>query len=48
MAKMGEEFTDEEVDYMIRQADLDQDGEVNFKEFQRFMTASKQPNVSND
>ncbi|KAI8514255.1 PREDICTED: calmodulin-like [Branchiostoma belcheri] len=37
MANLGEKLTDEEVDAMIREADVDGDGEVNFEEFVRMM-----------
>jgi calmodulin len=33
MRTIGEKITDEEVTEMIRQADLDKDGRINFKEF---------------
>ena len=32
---LGENVTDEEIDEMVRMIDLDGDGQVNFKEFQR-------------
>ena len=41
MAKMGEEFTDDEIEDLIREADLDQDGEVNYREFKRFLSEPK-------
>jgi hypothetical protein len=33
MSKLGEKLTDEEVDDMIREADIDGDGQINFEEF---------------
>lgn len=44
--KMGEEFTDEEIEYLIREADLDHDGEVNYKEFKRVMADPNRPKSS--
>ncbi|XP_059439246.1 calmodulin-like protein 8 [Corylus avellana] len=37
MINLGERLTDEEVDQMIREADLDGDGLVNYEEFVRMM-----------
>jgi len=39
MTTLGEKLTDEEVDEMIFEADLDGDGQVNYEEFVRMMTA---------
>lgn len=39
MVTLGEKLTDEEVDQMIREADLDGDGQVNYEEFVRMMMA---------
>ena len=39
MTKMGQELTDEEVDLMIQEADMDGDGQVNYREFVKMMTA---------
>ncbi|XP_077247692.1 calmodulin-like [Tasmannia lanceolata] len=39
MINLGERLTDEEVQQMIREADLDGDGQVNYEEFVRMMTA---------
>jgi len=36
---LGEKLTDEEVDEMIREADVDGDGQVNYEEFVRMMLA---------
>ena len=35
---LGEEFSDDEIEYMIREADTDQDGEINYQEFVKVMT----------
>ena len=37
MTNLGEKLTDEEVDEMIREADVDGDGEVNYEEFVKMM-----------
>ncbi|KAM3326619.1 calmodulin-like protein 8 [Capsicum chacoense] len=37
MINLGEKLTDEEVEQMIREADLDGDGQVNFDEFVKMM-----------
>ena len=41
MTKMGQVITDEEVDQMIQEADLDGDGQVNYREFVKMMTSAK-------
>ena len=33
MTTLGEKLTDEEVDEMIREADVDNDGQINYEEF---------------
>ena len=38
MANLGEALTDEEIDQMIKEADMDGDGQVNYEEFVRLMT----------
>ena len=42
MISLGEKLTDEEVEGMIAEADLDGDGQVNFDEFVRMMRLSDQ------
>ncbi|XP_037637883.1 calmodulin-like [Sebastes umbrosus] len=37
MTNLGEKLTDEEVDEMIREADIDGDGRVNYEEFVKMM-----------
>ncbi|KAG6476111.1 hypothetical protein ZIOFF_065347 [Zingiber officinale] len=37
MINLGEKLTDEEVEKMIKEADLDGDGQVNYEEFVRMM-----------
>merc|ERR1711988_1088257 len=37
MANLGEKLTDDEVDEMIREADVDGDGQVNYDEFVKMM-----------
>ncbi|KAL6007280.1 hypothetical protein ACLOJK_032776 [Asimina triloba] len=39
MINLGEKLTDEEVEQMIREADMDGDGQVNYEEFVRMMMA---------
>jgi len=39
MSNLGEKLTDEEVDKMIREADIDGDGHINYEEFVRMMMA---------
>ena len=38
MTTLGEKLTDEEVDEMIQEADIDGDGEINYEEFVKMMT----------
>ena len=38
LTNLGEEFSDDEIEYMIREADTDQDGEINYNEFVKVMT----------
>ncbi|KAJ8308523.1 hypothetical protein KUTeg_013397 [Tegillarca granosa] len=37
MTNLGEKLTDDEVNEMIREADIDMDGQVNYDEFVRIM-----------
>lgn len=39
MTNLGEKLTPEEVDEMIREADIDGDGQVNYEEFTKMMMA---------
>ncbi|XP_038902291.1 calmodulin-like protein 11 [Benincasa hispida] len=39
MINLGEKLTDDEVEQMIKEADLDGDGQVNFEEFVKMMMA---------
>ena len=39
MKNLGEKLTDEEVDEMIREADVDGDGQINYEEFVKVMMA---------
>ena len=39
MTNLGDKLTDEEVDEMIREADIDGDGQVNYEEFVTMMTS---------
>ncbi|CAF4523426.1 unnamed protein product, partial [Rotaria socialis] len=38
MTNLGERITDEDIDEMMREADIDKDFKVNFYEFQRIMS----------
>ena len=40
MINIGEKVTDEELEQMIREADFDGDGQVNYEEFVRMMLAA--------
>lgn len=40
MTNLGEKLTDEEVEEMVREADIDGDGHVNYEEFVRMMHTS--------
>ena len=37
MTNLGEKLTDEEVDEMIREADIDGDGKISYEEFVKMM-----------
>ena len=39
MTNLEEKLTDKEVDEMIREADIDGDGQVNYEEFVTMMTS---------
>ena len=39
MVNLGEKYTDEKVNDMIREADADGDGQVNYEEFVTMMTS---------
>merc|ERR1711977_352570 len=39
MTNLGEKLTDEKVDKMIREADVDGDGQINYEEFVKMMMA---------
>ncbi|CAK0892705.1 unnamed protein product, partial [Prorocentrum cordatum] len=39
LTNLGEKLTDEEVDEMIREADVDGDGQINYEEFVKMMMA---------
>ena len=41
MTNLGEKLTDEEVDEMIREADIDGDGQINYEEFVKMMMAKR-------
>ncbi|KAD6119670.1 hypothetical protein E3N88_10941 [Mikania micrantha] len=41
MTNLGEKLTDEEVDEMIREADVDGDGQINYEEFVKVMMANE-------
>merc|ERR1712072_920060 len=40
MTNLGEKLTDEEVDEMIREADVDGDGQINYEEFVKMMMSN--------
>ncbi|KAM1149547.1 hypothetical protein ACFX15_029677 [Malus domestica] len=47
MTNLGEKLTDEEVDEMIREADVDGDGQINYEEFVKVMMAKRMRSRSN-
>uniref|UniRef100_A0AAV1VGM8 Calmodulin n=1 Tax=Peronospora matthiolae TaxID=2874970 RepID=A0AAV1VGM8_9STRA len=46
MTNLGEKLTDEEVDEMIREADIDGDGQINYEEFVKMMMSNSLPSLS--
>ncbi|KAF7120798.1 hypothetical protein RHSIM_Rhsim13G0201500 [Rhododendron simsii] len=48
MTNLGEKLTDEEVDEMIREADVDGDGQINYEEFVKVMMAKELLSLSVD
>lgn len=40
MLNLGEKVTDEELEQMVKDADLDGDGQINYEEFSRMMLAA--------
>ena len=40
MSKLGVDFTDDELNEMVLEADIDGDGQVDFEEFYNMMVAS--------
>ena len=45
MTNLGETMTDEEVDDMIRESDIDGDGQINYEEFVKMMMSKWQANM---
>lgn len=43
ITNLGENLTDEEGDEVIRQADINEDGQVKYEEFVPMMTAKRRP-----
>ena len=41
MKKMGEKMTDKEIDVLVKEADLDKDGMVNYEEFVLMMQGDR-------
>lgn len=49
MTTLGEKLTEEEVDEMIREADVDGDGQINYEEFVKVSAArARPPRVATD
>ena len=45
MTNLGKELTDEEVDQMVREADIDGDGQLSYEEFVALMTLAPSLNT---
>lgn len=43
MTNLGEKLSDNEVDEMIREADVDGDGQINYEEFVNVRSSTKHP-----
>ncbi|XP_052202645.1 calmodulin-7-like isoform X2 [Diospyros lotus] len=48
MTNLGEKLTDEEVDEMIREADVDGDGQINYEEFVKVMMAKRREKMGKE
>ncbi len=41
MANLGEKLSDEEIEEMIQEADIDKDGKINMEDFVKMMTVKE-------